>query len=139
MSIISSSFSPSSAMMVGVTFISNLDLIDDFLDFLDDFDFLERLPLEKTDRMLLRLLADVDASSKLQSDVREDNPLIMHVSSACLRLAAAGDESPNSCQSCFSQELQALLSSAAAITLDCRLDGVDFAVGQDLRLETEAA
>ncbi len=136
MSTTSSSFSPSSAMTVGVTFISNLDLIDDFLD---DFDFLERLPLEKTDRMLLRLLADVDASSKLQSDVSDDSPLIMHVSSACLRLAAAGEESPNSCQSCFNPELQALLSSAPAITLDCRLDGVDFAVGQDLRLETEAA
>ena len=64
-------------MMVGVAFTSNLDLLDDFLD---DFDFLERLPFEKTDRMLLRLLADVDASSKLQSDVSEDNPLIMHVS-----------------------------------------------------------
>jgi hypothetical protein len=122
--------------MVGVTFISNLDLIDDFLD---DFDFLERLPLEKTDRMLLRLLADVDASSKLQSDVSEDNPLMIHAASACLRLAAAEGESPNSCQSCFNPELQVLLSSAAAITLDCRLDGVDFAVGQDLRLETEAA
>ncbi len=70
-----SSLSPSSAITSG-KFISNLELMDDLLD---DFDFLKRLPVETTDGMLIWLLADVDASCKLQSGVGEAEPLLIVV------------------------------------------------------------
>jgi hypothetical protein len=72
-----SSLSPSSAITSG-NFVSNLELMGDLLD---DFDFLERLPVETTDGMLLWLLADVDASCKLQSGVGEADPLLLLVAS----------------------------------------------------------
>ena len=70
-----SSLSPSSAIASGN---SNLELMDDLLD---AFDFLERLPVETTDGMLIWLLADVDASCKVQSGVGEAEPLLMLVAS----------------------------------------------------------
>ena len=72
-----SSLSPSSAITSG-NFISNLELMDDLLD---EFDFLERLPVETTDGMLIWLLADVDATCKLQSGVGEAETLLMLVAS----------------------------------------------------------
>ena len=66
-----SSLSPSSAIASGN---SNLELMDDLLD---DFDFLERLPVETTDGMLIWLLADVDATCKLQSGLGEAELFIL--------------------------------------------------------------